>query len=250
MKREYNKEYKISYSEVDQNLKLGIYASLNLAQNTVTDYFESFGGDNIVLKSKDNAIWVVSKAKVHFNRFPNWRDCIKARSYTTKIKPIRVEIETVFKDKDDEVLFVATQETCAIDLETRKVRKINTVSYPDNMEVEQSLLQNRYLRLDDEFTEDDLAIEQKVYSQDIDYSMHVNNTIYVRYIMNALSCDFLNKNKITDFEIQYINESIEGDILKIYKKEQNNNITFLIKNQEKVIIKANLTFVNNDEMCI
>lgn len=32
MKREYNKEYKISYSEVDQNLKLGVYESFNLAQ--------------------------------------------------------------------------------------------------------------------------------------------------------------------------------------------------------------------------
>lgn len=242
MKREYNKEYKISYSEVNQDLKLGVYESFNLAQDTVTEYFESFGGDNIVVKNKDNAVWVVSKAKVHFNKFPSWRDVIKGKCYTTKIKPIRVEVETAFKNIDDEVLFVTNQESCVLDLETRKIRKINTISYPEDMEIEQSLTQDGYLKLDVEFTEDDLAYEQKIYSQDIDYSRHVNNAIYVRYIMNALPCDFFNKNKIIDFEIHYINESKEGQILKIYKKEENKNISFLIKDCEKEIIRANLIF--------
>ena len=199
-------------------------------------------GDNIVVKNKDNAVWVVSKAKVHFNKFPSWRDVIKGRCYTTKIKPIRVEVETAFKNIDDEVLFVTNQESCVLDLETRKIRKINTISYPEDMEIVQSLTQDGYLKLDVEFTEDDLAYEQKIYSQDIDYSRHVNNAIYVRYIMNALSCDFFNKNKITDFEIHYINESKEGQILKIYKKEENKSISFLIKDCEKEIIRANLIF--------
>ncbi len=242
MKRVYNKDYKISYSEVDQDLKLGIYESFNLAQDTVTEYFESFGGDNIVVKNKDNAVWVVSKAKVHFNKFPYWKDIVRGRCYTTRIRPIRTEVETAFKNIDDEVLFVMNQESCVIDVETRKIRKINTITYPDDMEVEQSLTQDGYLKLDAKFTEDDFAYEQKVYSQDIDYSSHVNNAIYVRYIINALSCDFLSKNKITDFEIHYINESKEGQILKIYKKEENKNIRFLIKDNEKEIVRANLIF--------
>lgn len=242
MKRTYNKDYKISYSEVDQNLKLSLYESFNLAQDTVTNYFESFGGDNIVVKNNDNAVWVVSKAKVHFNKFPSWSDVIKGICYTTKIKPVRVDIETAFKNIDDEVLFVTNQESCVIDIETRKIRKINTITYPDDMEVEQSLMQEGYLRLDTQFTEDDLVYEQKVYSQDIDYSGHVNNAIYVRYIMNSLSCDFFSKNKITDFEIHYINECKEERILKIYKKEENKDIRFLIKDDKKEIVRASLIF--------
>ncbi len=242
MRRVYNKDYKINYSEVDQDLKLGVYESFNLAQDTVTDYYASFGGDNIIVKNNDNAVWVVSKTKVHFNKFPLWADVIKGICYTTKIKPIRVEVEIAFKNIDDEVLFVMNQESCVLDVETRKIRKINTITYPSDMEVEQSLTQDGYLKLNDQFTEDNLAYEQKIYSQDIDYSRHVNNAIYVRYIMNALSCDFLSKNKITDFEIHYINESKEGQILKIYKKEENKNIRFLIKDDEKEIIRANLIF--------
>jgi len=242
MKRVYHKDYKISYSEVNQDLKLSVYESFNLAQDTVTEYFESFGGDNIVVKNKDNAVWVVSKAKVHFNRFPAWTDVIKGMCYTTKIKPIRIELETAFQNKNGEVLFVTNQESCVVDVETKKIRKINTITYPQDMEVEPSLAQGGYLKLDTKFTEEDFVYEQKIYSQDIDYSKHVNNAIYVRYVMNALSCDFFRKNKITDFEIHYINESKEGQVLRIYKKEEDTNIRFLIKNDEKEIIRANLIF--------
>jgi acyl-CoA thioesterase FadM len=127
MIREYNKEYKIGYSQTNQKLELEIYDAFNLSQDTVTEYYESFGGDNIVLKENDNAIWVTTKAKANFIKFPKWRDVVKSKSYTTKIKPIRVNTETIFKDSNDEMLFVIEQEACVIDLDTRKIRKVNTM---------------------------------------------------------------------------------------------------------------------------
>ncbi len=240
MKREYNKQYKIGYSKVDQDLKLSVYESFNLVQDIVTEYFESFGSDNVVVRNKDNAVWVVSKSRVHFNKFPSWLDVVKGKSYATMVKPIRVETETAFRDENNEILFVTTQQSCVLDIETRKIKKVNLVTYPTDMEIEKSLLQGDYLKLNDEFSNEDFLYEQRIYSQDIDYSNHTNNAIYVRLIMNAFNSDFFTKNKITDFEIHYINESKEGQILKVYKKEENNNIKFLIKNDERDIVRANL----------
>lgn len=244
MKLEYKKEYKISYTEVDQNLKLGLVEAMTLPQNMVTEYFESFKSDNIVLKNKNNAVWVVSKAKVHFNQHPNWRNVIYGRTYTTKVKPIRVEMETTFKNKKGEILFSVKQESCAIDLETRRIRKVETVNYPLDMKTEENVIQEPYSKLNEIFSEDDLVYEQKVFVADIDYSRHVNNVVYVRYIANALSCEFLDNNQITDFEIHYINESKEGQILRIYKKEKESSMEFLIREGEKEIVRASLIYKN------
>lgn len=244
MKIEYKKEYKISYTEVDQNLKLGLVESMTLPQNMVTEYFEAIKSDNIVLKNQNNAIWVVSKAKIHFNQYPNWRDLIYGRTYTTKVKPIRVEMETTFKNKDEEIIYSVKQESCAIDLETRKIRKVETVNYPLDMETEENVIQEPYSKLNETFLEDDFVYEQKVFVADIDYSRHTNNVIYVKYIVNSLSCEFFDKNQITDFEIHYINESREGEILKIYKKEKESSIEFLIREGEKEIIRASLSYKN------
>lgn len=111
------------------------------------------------------------------------------------------------------------------------------------METEENVIQESYSKLNETFSEDDFVYEQKVLVADIDYSRHTNNVVYVRYIVNTVSCEFLDNNQITDFEIHYINESREGEILKIYKKEKESSMEFLIKEGKREIIRASLSYV-------
>ena len=245
MKIDYKKNHSVNYTEVDEEGKLDIISSFNLVQNVMTEYFESFKSDNIRLKEKCNAIWVVTKAKMHFYKYPMWRDKIYGRGHTTKVKPIRTEMETTFRDKDDELLFSVRQETCIIDLDTRKIRKIETVDYPKDMEAEEPIFSTPYQTLKEEFTEDDYVYRQKVFSSDIDFSRHTNNVYYVRYIMNTLPCKFFEDNKVTDLEIHYINETKEGQILKVYKKEIENSVEFLITEGEREVIRAKIDYIKN-----
>ena len=92
--------------------------------------------------------------------------------------------------------------------------------------------------------------EQKVFSSDIDFSIHTNNVSYVKYIVNTLPCEFFEKNQITDFEIHYIRESKEGQVLKIYKKEEINAMNFLIKEGENEIVRANLKYIADNKTII
>ena len=117
------------------------------------------------------------------------------------------------------------------------------------MEKEDSVVNCSFQKLNEKFEESDLIYKQKIYSQDIDFSKHTNNVIYARYIMNSLKNDFLDKIEITDFEIHYINESKENQVLEIYKKEKNGEIEFLIKEEQegKEIVRANLKYMKCGE---
>ena len=243
MRVECKNKYKMDYAFFDKNIKLRVNEYFNLAQNNATEYFKMFNGDNISVRKNDNAVWVVAKSRIHIYKNINWLDKITAESYTSMIKPIRIETETKFKDSNDELVFIATQQSCPLDINTRKIRKIDNVMFPSNMEIDKSLFKNDYKKLNDVFEESDFIYEQKIYSQDIDYSNHVNNAIYVRYVMNALSNDFLDKINITDVEMHFIAESKEGQTLRIYKKELNNNdIRILIKEKEREIIRASIKY--------
>ncbi len=242
MIHEYRKKHRINYTESDQNVNLGVEGAITLVQNMMTQYFKGFNNDNILLKDKYKAIWVVTKTKIHFNKFPKWNELVEAECFTTKVKPIRVEQETVLRNKKEEFLFVAKQEICVIDLETRKIKKINTVAYPENMEIRENVLKKPYLRLKDEFYEEDYSYKQKVRFSDIDFSRHTNNVMYVKYVLNTLPVKFFDENKVTDFEIHYISESKEGQQLKIYKKEEDKVIKFLIKEGEREVVRACLKY--------
>ena len=243
MENEYKRKFFIGYSNCGRKVNLSVLNSLYLIQDMMTEYFGFLKSDNIILKSENNAIWVLAKTKVHFNKYPKWRDLIEGTVFTTGIKPIRVETEAQFKDKDNNVLFYANQETCVIDLTDRKIRKINTVNYPTGVQIKEGINKEKYLRLNTEFTEADKVYEQKIHSTDIDFSYHTNNVSYVKYILNSLNSDFIDSHKITDFEIHYINESKEGQKLSIYKKIKDNEIEFLIKEENREIARANLKYI-------
>lgn len=243
MENEYKRKFFIGYSNCDRKVNLSVLNSLYLIQDMMTEYFGFLKSDNIILKSENNAIWVLAKTKVHFNKYPKWRDLIEGTVFTTGIKPIRVETEAQFKDKDNNVLFYANQETCVIDLTDRKIRKINTVNYPTGVQIKEGINKEKYLRLNTEFTEADKVYEHKIHSTDIDFSYHTNNVSYVKYILNSLNSDFIDSHKITDFEIHYINESKEGQKLSIYKKIKDNEIEFLIKEENREIARANLKYI-------
>lgn len=242
MKTEYKKGYAITYTDIKQRAEMDLTAALTLVQNMMTEYFGSMKSDNIRLKKNNKAIWVVTRAKMHINRYPSWCDTVQARSYTTRIKPIRVEVESTFKDAAGDVFFSARQECCVIDVESRKLRRISTIDYPRDMETEDSVLPESYSPLKGDFTEDDCVYRQKIFSSDVDYSNHTNNVSYLKFIMNTLSCGFLEENRITDFEIHYISESKEGQILNVYKKEKDNSMEFLIKEGDREIVRAGLSY--------
>lgn len=244
MKIECKKQYRIDYSYLDKNMKLRINECFNLAQNSSTEYFKKFDGDNIFVKEKYNAVWVASKIKIHIYKNPTWLDILKGESFTSLIKPIRIETETKFTNQNNELVFISNQQSCLLDIETRKIRKIDTVNFPSDLETDNTIFNNNYQKLNDTFNESEFVCEQVVNSQDIDFSNHVNNAVYVRYIMNSLTNDFLDKINITDVEIHYIAESKEGQILKIYKKELDNNvIRFLIKENDREIVRASINYL-------
>lgn len=58
--------------------------------------------------------------------------------------------------------------------------------------------------------------------------------------MNMINSEILNNNIITDFEINYINESKEGQLLDIYRKDYENKIDFLIKFEENELVRARI----------
>lgn len=241
----YEKEHEITYSKTGTDLKLNLIGAMQLAQDIVTKYFQTFGSDNNATSKNDNAVWVLTKARIHFNKYPKWTDIINSSSNITLYKQIRVNTETVFYNKD-EISFIIAQESCPMDLTTRKIRKIDTISFPDNMEETKPLLSEPFSKLRFNVDLCNFVCNQKVQSADIDFSKHANNVSYIRFIINSFKSDYWRNKEITDFEIHYINELKEGENISIYTAEQEiGNINILIKNEDdEEIVRAKIDYKN------
>ncbi len=245
MKYTYTKNYDTPYSDVDRSGKLGLWELMNLNQDMITGFYGSVGSDNVILKAKSNSAWIYTRTKIKINELPFWNTKTKAVAYITSMSPIRMEIETDLSDEDNNLLFVAKTEMCAIDLCERKIRKIDTLEFPKDVEVEQSGIIEPFAKMRTEFETSDLAYTQKVFASDTDFSKHTNNASYVKFLMNTFSSEFYEEKSVSGFEIQFAKESKEGDLLEVFRKQtESHEISFLIKNGDDTVVKALLHYTD------
>lgn len=245
MKYSYTKNYDTPYSDVDRSGKLGLWELMNLNQDMITGFYGSVGSDNVVLKAKNNSAWIYTRTKVRINQLPFWNTKTKAVAFVTSLSPIRMEIETDLFDENHNLLFVAKTEMCAIDLGERKIRKIDSLEFPRDLEVEQSSISEPFEKMKTEFDNSDLAYTQKVFASDTDFSRHTNNASYVKFLMNTFSSDFYEEKSVSGFEIQFAKETKEGDLLDVFRKETGDHeISFVIKNGDDTVVKSLLHYTD------
>ncbi len=240
MRYEYRKDFEVTYSQIDRWLSLDMVSAFSMVQQMNTEYFRTFECDNITCKERDNALWVITKTRLHFNRFPKWGEVLRGVSGTIKTHGYKTEIDTVLSSSDSPDV-VARQELFVIDATSREPRKIDTLKYPQDMEYVTETLPLRFFRIKEELGEEDLVYRDRFRLTDIDYSNHVNNVVYVRHILDALTPEFFSSRRITDFEIQYRHECYEGHEFAVFRKDIDDNTTDLqIRSDNQICIDVRI----------
>ena len=197
------------------------------------------GVDDFTLLENDNAMWVVSKTKIKINKLPLWNEDVTVRTWPMGAEGVRCNRCYQIK-KGDEVLINAISEWVIIDATSRTLRKVETTSYPTDVDwIQEKSIEERFRRFKDDFTEEDLVYKRLVRSGDIDVTHHTNNVTYITMLLDTFSVKELEAKQWEDVEVSYLNESFEGETLSIYRKEKEDGYYFSIKKEDgKVALMA------------
>lgn len=235
----YDRDFLTSYSLLDRSERLGLAESMDLNQDSVTEFFRTMGTDNITIKKSDNSAWVFTNVRLHFDESPHWLTKGHIHTFVSKLSPVRITVETVVTEEGERPLFNAKTQLCPINLVTRKVVAISSVSFPGDVEAEPSIMPAPFSRITDEFSGEELVLEETVRPSDTDFTHHTNNTRYVRFIADTFSREFLDGGNVSDFDIQFLKETRDGDKVSVYRKTAGENETrFMISCDGAPVVKA------------
>lgn len=238
-----NNEYILNMTvlsgQCDSLMRLRTEAAFMSFQDMASRHAMFMGIDDFSLLEKDNALWVVSKTKVKINKLPLWNDNITLRTWPLGAEGVRCN-RCYQIIKDGEVLINAITEWVIIDATSRTLRKIETTSYPNDVEwIQEKSIEEKFRRFKDNFTEEDFVYKRLVRSGDIDVTHHTNNVTYITMLLDTFSVKELESMSLKDIEVSYLNESLEGETLSIYRKEREDGIYFSIKKEDgKVVLMA------------
>lgn len=232
------KENIVSGSLSDANANLSIIGVFQIVEDMVTELMGKLEIDGITTKEKYNAIWVMTKNRVKFLKSLKWGEKFISESFISIVSPAKIIIDTALKDKEGGICIYSRVELCALDIESGKVRKTCSVGVNESFVDGTPLLEIKYSRFDN--IEMPLFEKFKVRSTNIDFYQHTNNIEYIRFILNSYSVKQLKTLNIKEMEVNYLSQSFENEELSLYRENFNNRDLFVIKNDDKIVIKCEI----------
>ena len=218
--------------QCDSLMRFRTEAAFMAFQDVASRHAMFLGIDDFSLLEKDNALWVVSKTKVKINELPRWNDEISVRTWPMGAEGVRCN-RCYQVIKGGEVMINAITEWVIIDAASRTLRKVESTSYPNDIEwIQEKSVDERFRRFKDDFTEEDFVYKRLVRSGDIDVTHHTNNVTYITMLLDTFSVNELESMTLKEIEISYQNESLECETLLIFRKKTDDGYFFKIMKED------------------
>lgn len=230
----FKKEIEVSFKDCDNYMVLSKLAVFNIVENAVTEYMCILKVDGRTAIEKYNGMWVYTKNKVNIYNDAHWQDKLTVTVDLSLIKSYKLYFDTKIL-LNNEVLATSKIELVAIDLATKTLRRCNTMGIEDSFQTGIPLDIN-YL-VDKHIDEYKHLSNVLVQSTNIDYLQHTNNIEYVRFVLNNINIDKI--QKISSIEALYMNQTHYLDTLDInlFESDTYEQYQISLNNDSAVIIR-------------
>lgn len=199
----------------DAEVKLSLTGAFEIVEDLVTEMMGKQHIDGVTCMREYGAMWVFVRNHLEMPGVLRWMDAYTAECYISSFSLLKLNVDSVIRNEEGEIVLFSRIELCAVDLETMKIRKSWTVGLgeatpPEETEIDVSFSREKYVP-------GKLLETVTVRTADIDYCHHCNNVSYIRFLENQWPVDELLAHPVRMIEVQYANQTHEGDSLEIYR---------------------------------
>ncbi len=241
--------YKVRSYQMDLKGRLTLTSIAGYLQESAGNHAHEMGFGYAQM-SKSGMIWVLTRLKIIVHQYPHWRDDLRAETWVVNREKFFSRRDFEIRSKSGEILISAISGWMLLDMKAKRPQLVD--SFPMSIDFFPSRL-----AIDEEINKikelDSLIEEQsyKVIYSDLDIVNHVNNTQYLRIILDAQPFELRSKYHVKSFEINYIAEALMNDELKILTQSLNEEHQYLheIKrtSDQKIICRAKICWEKDEE---
>lgn len=219
MKNYYEESSIVGDVELDYDLKVPVTETMRLIENIVFRHADAIGLDHTTMQKKSNAFWVVTKIKLKLLSNLCQGDKYTISTWTHEPGLVRACRDMMIKS-NGKTKVEGSSEWCCLDCNTRKLMKMRDVAYPELEMVKTDKLDLAFTNMRLDVTKKDYVYTRTIRSTDIDVNHHTNNLKYNYMAFDTFTLSELKKMCIKEYEIYFVNECHEGDLIDIYRVKQ------------------------------
>jgi acyl-ACP thioesterase len=185
--------------------------------------------------------WVLSRMAIEMKRFPEQYENIQVETWIEDVGRVTTTRNFCIRDEQNEIIGNACSNWVMLDMKTRRAKDLMTLDGIQEYASGDMGLIDKPIKLG--------AVEGKEYDSfnvkysDIDINGHVNSIRYIQWISDCFSLDCYRKCQVKRFEINYVNEMLYADSVKIAGHEtEPGDFRFEIRKDNKTACRARVVF--------
>jgi acyl-ACP thioesterase len=207
----------VRFGAIDKSDRLTLDAIFNYFQEAAISHADNLGvGREDMIRTGQG--WILSRMSVLVNKRPKYRDSITVRSWPRGWDKLFAIRDYEIKDNTGDPVVSARSAWLIVDMDKR--RPLRPQSIMDNLPLNEELsaLSPESCGVDGLAERDSLqkAAERKALYTDLDFNGHVNNVCYIKWIEDILDPKLLYTAGKIRFDINYLNEILEGEIIELF----------------------------------
>ncbi|MBR4998287.1 MAG: hypothetical protein IKY10_00250 [Clostridia bacterium] len=237
MKNWHTEKFETNDTDVGFDGTVAITELIKFFQIATFKHSHEMGLDHKSMVEISNAFWVITKMKLILKNRMVVKEKVSATTWTHELGAVRAVRDCVIKSGNS-IKAKATSEWCCLDFETRKLRKLNSIHYPELKMEKVNNLQTKFANTKEDVDAKNFVYSKIVRASDIDLNNHTNNLKYNFMALDAFSIEELKALDIKEYEIYFVNESYEGDKIDVFKKKVKNYYYIEGKVEDKTIFRV------------
>lgn len=189
---------------------------MSIFQDAVTAHTAILGvGADTIIKTI-NAKWVITRVRFEIDGTLRVGDEYTVSTWPLRAGPLRFG-RTFTLEKEGKIIAKAFTEWCLLDANTDEVMRSGALTMPIEEYLTDKGIEGRFSGA--KATDPKPVYTHTVRQSDLDINRHVNNVTYIRFALDCLPSDELEKTDITSFEMYYLSQCFEGQTVELLRQD-------------------------------
>jgi acyl-ACP thioesterase len=190
--------------DTDHNCNISIPKLLSMMHETAWSHVNYMKKGWMELQ-KEGLYWALSKVHLKISKLPRWNEKIRIETWAKKRESIMFLRDYEVFSETGELLCCAISEWMLVDFILNKIVRLERLNTHLDYPKDRTAFDGRVRRLTRLIFPENPVLYSAVLS-DLDMNQHVNNSSYVRWVIDKFSYDFYNQHQIKEVIVIYSNQ--------------------------------------------
>ncbi len=187
-------------------------------------------------------LWVLSRMLLKIKRRPKWGEKFTLETWPVGLNGLLAIRDLHFIDANGESIIKATTSWLILDLNTRKVIRLDASSLPSH---NARVMNENAGKVQAAKSNEELSFSPVLFDE-IDINQHFNSGSYLARIINSYNFAFHEKNELAELEVNFVKEGMPDDKLgvKCQILDKNTHICSVVRESDGAdLIRARLVWI-------